>query len=58
MEYLPLLDNTSEILLNDNCQIVYSDVDENNLKWKYGIYGVYGYGTRWEIMNVNNKFVN
>lgn len=56
--YLPLCKETKTKLLNNNCQIIYSDIDETNLKWKYGIEGIQGYGTRWEIKNKNKKFVN
>lgn len=35
----------------NGCGIKYSDNDEKNLKWKYGINNVVGYGTRWEIAN-------
>ena len=57
-QYLPLLENTKKILLDNNCDIVYSYEDEKNLKWKYGIDNVDGYGTRWEIENSKNKLVN
>lgn len=57
-EFLPLLEETKSELLKSNCKIVYSDIDEKNLKWEYGIEGVQGYGTRWEIMNLKNKLVN
>lgn len=57
-DYLPLAQKTKEVLLNDNCEIIYSLEDEKNLKWKYGIENVQGYGIRWEIKNSNRKFVN
>ena len=40
-----------EFLKTNNCCIKYSNDDANNLKWKYGIRNVEGYGTRWEISN-------
>ena len=55
---MPLTQKTKEVLLNDNCEIIYSLEDEKNLKWKYGIENVQGYGTRWEIKNSKSKFVN
>lgn len=58
VRYLPLYEETKEKLLNNNCQIIYSDIDKNNLRWKYGIEGIQGYGTRWEITNKKGKFVN
>lgn len=46
------IDNlTLEYLKEKQCIIQYSYNDEKNLKWKYGINGVEGYGTRWEICN-------
>lgn len=57
-EYLPLTEETKIKLLNNNCQILYSATDEENLKWKYGIKDVHGYGTRWEIVNSKKTFVN
>lgn len=56
--YLPLTEKTKEKLLNNKCQILYSDIDEENLKWKYGIEDVQGYGTRWEIAGLKKSFVN
>lgn len=40
-----------EYLFNNGCKIIYSTDDEKNLKWKYGMNDVVGYGTRWEISN-------
>lgn len=40
-----------ELLISQGCIITYSENDEENLKWKYGIDKVVGYGTRWEISN-------
>lgn len=57
-DFLPLTDETKEKLLNNNCEIIYSDKDEKNLKWKYGIDDVIGYGTRWEIMSSKNELIN
>lgn len=53
-QYMKLLEidvSTLEYLKSENCIIKYSINDEKNLKWKYGINGVVGYGTRWEISN-------
>lgn len=50
-ELLSIDSQTLEYLEKENCIIKYSKDDENNLKWKYGINGVEGYGTRWEISN-------
>ena len=57
-KYLPVMEETKEKLLNNNCEIMYSDIDETNLKWKYGIEDVEGYGTRWEIMSSKKSLVN
>ena len=51
MELLEIDISTLEYLKSRNCIIKYSINDEKNLKWKYGIDGVEGYGTRWEISN-------
>ena len=32
-------------------KLYFQENDENNLKWKYGMANVVGYGTRWEISN-------
>lgn len=50
-ELLAIDDSTLEHLKKEKCLIKYSKNDEKNLKWKYGINGVEGYGTRWEIGN-------
>ena len=50
-KYLPIDELCKSYLEHNNCTINYSYNDEKNLKWKYGIYGVKGYGTRWEISN-------
>ena len=57
-KYLPLLEKTKKTLENNNCEIIYSIIDEENLRWKYGIENVKGYGTRWEILGKNNRYVN
>lgn len=48
---LVINENVMTYLINDGCTIKFSDNDEKNLKWKYGIANVCGYGTRWEISN-------
>lgn len=48
---LKIDDETMSYLIHNGCKIVLSENDENNLKWKYGISNVVGYGTRWEISN-------
>ena len=48
---LEINENTIDYLTKNNCIIKYSVDDANNLKWKYGINNVTGYGTRWEISN-------
>lgn len=48
---LQIDDETMAYLIHNGCQIIFSENDENNLKWKYGIANVVGYGTRWEISN-------
>lgn len=50
-KFLPISDITKEQLANQQCLIKYSTDDMENLKWKYGIRGVQGYGTRWEVVN-------
>lgn len=57
-EFLPLTSETMTVLKNNNCEIMYSETDQENLKWKYGISGIEGYGTRWEILNSKKEFVN
>jgi len=56
--FLPLTINTKEYLLNNNCFIEISKIDAKNLKWKYGIKDIKGYGTRWEIATKENKLIN
>lgn len=51
MDFLEIDIPTLKYLKKEDCIIKYSMVDEKNLKWKYGINGVVGYGTRWEISN-------
>lgn len=48
---LKIDDKVTKYLKTNGCGIKYSDNDEKNLKWKYGINNVVGYGTRWEIAN-------
>lgn len=48
---LKIDDKVTKYLKTNGCGIKYSDNDEKNLKWKYGIDNVVGYGTRWEIAN-------
>lgn len=48
---LELDEETTKYLKQENCIIKYSKDDAENLKWKYGIHNVEGYGTRWEISN-------
>ncbi len=48
---LELNEETLEYLKRNNCVIKHSENDEENLKWKYGIANVVGYGTRWEVFN-------
>lgn len=48
---LQIDDETMNYLIHSGCQIIFSENDENNLKWKYGMANVVGYGTRWEISN-------
>lgn len=50
-KFLQLTDECFKYLKDKKCEIYYSENDEENLKWKYGIGGVEGYGTRWEISN-------
>jgi len=50
--------STLKFLENNNCEICYSKVDGDNLKWKYGIQDVQGYGTRWEVYNNLNGYIN
>ena len=57
-EYLPLSTETFAHLRSNNCSVEYSETDEENLKWKYGIDGITGYGTRWEIQDINKQFIN
>ena len=46
------IDNITLIYLKrKNCMIKYLEDDEKNLKLKYGINNVEGYGIRWEISN-------
>ena len=54
---IPVSQTTIERIKDSQCQVIYSEDDENNLKWKYGINGVKGYGTRWEVSN-NRDIVN
>lgn len=49
--YLRISTKIMDYLVQNGCKIKFSDCDEKNLKWKYGIGGVEGYGTRWEISN-------
>ena len=48
---LKIKEDIIEYLIDKGCELRFSDNDEKNLKWKYGIKGVEGYGTRWEISN-------
>lgn len=57
IDKLNLCDDTINYLKERNCVIKNSKDDMNNLKWKYGISNVIGYGTRWEIAN-NSELVN
>lgn len=50
-EFLKISDDVLKYLYDNNCIIKYSDCDEENLRWKYGIVDVEGYGTRWEVAN-------
>ena len=50
-DFLRINNVTLTYLKNHNCTIKYSKSDEENLKWKYGINNVKGYGIRWEISN-------
>lgn len=50
-ELLELNKDCINYLNSQKCKIIYSSNDEENLKWKYGIDGVTGYGTRWELVN-------
>lgn len=56
-DFLKIDNKTLIYLKNKNCIIKYSTDDEKNLKWKYGINNVEGYGIRWEIGN-NGDIVN
>ena len=56
--FLPLTIKTKKYLLSNNCLIEISDKDKENLKWKYGIKDIKGYGTRWEILTKENKLIN
>ena len=49
--YLDIEQSVLNYLVNEGCIIKYSVNDTENLKWKYGIDNVVGYGTRWEISN-------
>lgn len=57
MDFLEIDIPTLKYLKKEDCIIKYSTDDEKNLKWKYGMNGVVGYGTRWEISN-NESIVN
>lgn len=57
LDKIPVSQTTIEKIKDSHSQVVYSKDDENNLKWKYGIKGVKGYGTRWEVQN-NGDVVN
>lgn len=48
---LYLNDECIDYLKDNKCKIIYSTNDEENLKWKYGMNGIIGYGTRWELSN-------
>lgn len=50
-DFLEIDNQTLNYLNSKKCIIKYSENDEKNLKWKYGINNVEGYGTRWEICN-------
>lgn len=50
-DFLEIDIQTLKYLNNKGCIIKYSDNDEKNLKWKYGINNVEGYGIRWEVCN-------
>lgn len=54
ISFLKIKDSTLEYLKSKKCIIQYSENDEKNLKWKYGIKDVIGYGIRWEINNKLN----
>lgn len=48
---LNLNDECIDYLKDNKCKLVYSTNDEENLRWKYGMKGIVGYGTRWELSN-------
>lgn len=52
-EFLPLSLHMQEKLGSIDVLIKKTKCDANNLKWKYGIRGIVGYGTRWEIGDTN-----
>ena len=56
--FLPLASETKKLIYENNGSIIYSKADKENLKWKYGIDGIIGYGTRWKLKDINGKFVN
>lgn len=51
VNYLKIDSSTLKYLKDENCIIKISTNYEKDLKWKYGINNVEGYGTRWEISN-------
>jgi len=55
--FLELSNVAKNNLKKQNIILKYSDIDDEKLKWKYGIADVTGYGTRWEISN-NNQIIN
>lgn len=54
---LPISEENRKLLLDNCCDLKYSNCDMENLKWKYGIDKIIGYGTRWELIN-KEKIVN
>ncbi len=57
-KYLKLSKETMTKIKSDNNLIEYQENELLNLKWKYGIDGIIGYGTRWEVQNINGEYVN
>lgn len=51
IDKMEINEKTIDYLTENNCEIKISNNDEKNLKWKYGLKDVVGYGTRWEISN-------
>ena len=57
-EFLPISEDTLAYIKNGQGTIKHSNDDRENLRWKYGIPNVVGYGTRWEITGKDEQIVN